>query len=267
MIPVDNYIFSRSLFCCARPTVERDLSPPSVELELQVRILTSIGCNKSPVIISGSEPGEDCFCVQKVWQEWWRSDWLGGISASEMARRQDTLDTSNIILGLVYCGPGAAEENIWPLWYCKISISVLSSGTLSADRSSIISDILLEWRSGDQLGGVPVHSRTYKKGSRMSSNLNIRHCSSYSLSFSRNIYWLYQIVRYMVSSYIVQALLNILIWLAALRNFSRLKIYIRKCRKIIYKSIPTFQTYICHIQEFFFLSIIILNLSQRKSWS
>ena len=57
---------SRSLFCCARPTVERDLSPPSLELELQVRGLTSIGGNKSTLSISGSEPGEDCICLQKV---------------------------------------------------------------------------------------------------------------------------------------------------------------------------------------------------------
>ena len=32
--------FSQSLFCCVKPAVERDLSPPSIEVEVQV-ILTS----------------------------------------------------------------------------------------------------------------------------------------------------------------------------------------------------------------------------------
>ena len=30
--------FSRSLFCCVKPAVERDLSPPSMDVEVQVKL-------------------------------------------------------------------------------------------------------------------------------------------------------------------------------------------------------------------------------------
>ena len=30
--------FSRSLFCCVKPAVERDLSPPSIDVEVQVKL-------------------------------------------------------------------------------------------------------------------------------------------------------------------------------------------------------------------------------------
>ena len=29
---------SRSLFCCVKPAVERDLSPPSIDVEVQVKM-------------------------------------------------------------------------------------------------------------------------------------------------------------------------------------------------------------------------------------
>ena len=102
-------ISSRSLFCCARPSVERDLSPPSVELEVPVGILTPVTDNKSPDKYQGASQEKIVSAFRKFdkngdgvidWEEF----------QQVRARPGDRNDIGGS--GLLYCGPGTAEEDI-----------------------------------------------------------------------------------------------------------------------------------------------------------
>ena len=53
------FFFSQSLFCCVKPAVERDLSPPSIDVEVQVKMTFRWENLNVDLYCKGCKQGED----------------------------------------------------------------------------------------------------------------------------------------------------------------------------------------------------------------